>query len=104
MYRFGIEIINYIQSTIALEYFTCKIVTIFYIKFLMTKVNLLVFLFVIESFFQEELVIFQTNLLKNCTIFFKFFYIVRGLGPGGAWGGRAPPRIGDLWSKIFENW
>ena len=73
MYRFGIEIINYIQSTIALEYFTCKIVTIFYIKFLMTKVNLLVFLFVIESFFQEELVIFQTNVLEKICDFFRVF-------------------------------
>ena len=73
MYRFGIEIINYIQSTIALEYFTCKIVTIVYIKFLMTKVNLLVFLFVIESFFQEELVIFQTNLLEKMYMFFRVF-------------------------------
>ena len=73
MYRFGIEIINYIQSTIALEYFTCKIVTIFYIKFLMTKVNLLVFLFVIESFFQEELVIFQTNVLEKIWDFLPSF-------------------------------
>ena len=29
--------------------------------------------------------------------------IDRGGGLGGAWGGRAPPRIQDLCSKFFEN-
>ena len=29
--------------------------------------------------------------------------ILRGGGTGGIRGGRTPPRIGDLFSKIFKN-
>ena len=32
----------------------------------------------------------------------KYSIIYRGRGPGGAWGGRAPPRIWDLLSKILK--
>ena len=31
------------------------------------------------------------------------YSIDRGVGPGGAWGGRAPPRIQDLCSIFSEN-
>ena len=44
---------------------------------------------------------YVNEILKNKL--YAHICIHRGGGPGGAWGGRAPPRIQDLCSKFFEN-
>lgn len=46
----------------------------------------------------------QKKVSNDLTIKEPLFYetvFFRGLGPGGVWGGRTPPRIRDLYSKKF---
>ena len=62
----------------------------------------------IHEFFMFELeYIKYYTFLSYLTNFyeFKLIFIFRGVGPGGVWGGRTPPGIGDLYSKntFFNN-